>query len=115
MRFALFLALPWLLNAQLIPSGSPIPKGPNPPVVFLNGYQPSCTGSSFSITFGNADQVLQAAEITGVFFDNCAITSPTSGGPPIKSLGAAFGTFLPGLRYTAGTAVTKVDVIAHTR
>ena len=113
MRFALFLALPCLLRAQLIPSGSPISKGPNPPVVFLNGYQPSCTGASFSSTFGNADQVLQAARVKSVFFDNCTITSPTSGRPTIEALGAAFGTFLRGLRYTDGTAVTEVDVIAH--
>jgi uncharacterized protein (TIGR03437 family) len=112
-RIALLLALPCLLRAQLIPSGSPISKGPNPPVVFLNGYQPSCTGASFSNTFGNADQVLQAARITSIFFDNCTVTSATSGRPTIEALGAAFGTFLRGLRYTNGTAVTEVDVIAH--
>jgi len=113
MRLALFLALPCLLGAQLIPSGSPIPKGPNPPVVFLNGYQPSCTGSSFAGTFGNADQVLQAGQTVSVFFDNCTITTPTSVRPTIEALGAAFGTFLRGLRYTDGTAVTEVDVVAH--
>jgi uncharacterized protein (TIGR03437 family) len=113
MRLALFFALPGLLGAQLIPSGSPIPKGPNPPVVFLNGYQPSCSGSSFSGTFGNADQVLQAGQITSVFFDNCTVTSPTFGRPTIEALGAAFGNFLRGLRYTDGSAVTQVDVVAH--
>jgi uncharacterized protein (TIGR03437 family) len=113
MRLALVLALPCLLRAQLIPFGSPIPKGPNPPAVFLNGYQPSCTGASFSGTFGNADKVLQVAGIASVFFDNCAITSPTSGRPAIEELGAAFGSFLRGLRYGDGTAVTEVDVIAH--
>ncbi len=113
MRLALALALPCLLRAQLIPSGSPISKGPNPPVVFLNGYQPSCTGTSFSSTFGNADQVLQVAGITSVFFDNCAITGPISGRPTIEELGAALGSFLRGLRYADGTAVTEVDVIAH--
>ena len=113
MRLALFLALPCLLGAQLIPSGSLIPKGPNLPVIFLNGYQASCAGSSFSSTFGNADQVLQAEHITSVFFDNCTVTSPTSGRPAIEALGAAFETFLRGLRYTDGTAVTEVDVIAH--
>jgi uncharacterized protein (TIGR03437 family) len=113
MRLVLFLALPCLLGAQLIPSGSPVPKGPNPPVVFLNGYQPLCSESSFSGTFGNADQVLQATQTSSVFFDNCTITIPTSGRPTIEALGAAFGTFLRGLRYTDGTAVTQVDVIAH--
>jgi uncharacterized protein (TIGR03437 family) len=113
MWLALFLALPCFLGAQLIPSGSLIPKGPNPPVIFLNGYQASCAGSSFSSTFGNADQVLRAGQITSIFFDNCTITSSTSGRPTIEALGAAFGTFLRGLRYTDGTAVTEVDVIAH--
>src|SRR4051812_46629305 len=100
MRLILLLALPCLLGAQLIPSGSPIPKGPNPPVVFLNGYQPSCSDSSFSGTFGNADQVLQGGQIASTFFDNCRIISPTSGRPTIEALGTAFGTFLRGLRYT---------------
>ena len=67
----------------------------------------------FPSTFGNADQVLQAGQIASVFFDNCTITSPTSGRPTIEALGAAFGTFLGGLRYTDGTAVTEVDVVAH--
>jgi uncharacterized protein (TIGR03437 family) len=113
MRLAVLFALPCLLGAQLIPSGSPIPKGPNPPAVFLNGYQPSCSGSSFAGTFANADQVLQAGQIASVFFDNCAIAGPTSGRPTIEALGAAFGTFLQSLRYTDGTAVTQVDVVAH--
>lgn len=113
MRFALFLAVPCFLGAQLIPSGSPIPKGANPPVVFLNGYQTSCSSSSFSGTFGNADQVLQAAQLTSVFFDNCSIAGTTSSRPTIEALGAAFGTFLRGLRYTDGTPVTEVHVVAH--
>lgn len=113
MRLALFLAVPCLLGAQLIQPGSPIPKGSHPPAVFLNGYQPFCSGSSFSSTFGNADQVLQAGQIASVFFDNCTVTNPTSVRPTIEALGAAFGTFLRGLRYTDGTAVTEVDVVAH--
>src|SRR4051812_13016736 len=113
MRVAVLLAVPCLLHAQLIPSGAPISKGPNPPVVFLNGYQPSCSGANFANTFGNADQVLQAARITSVFFDNCAIKSPSSGRPSMEAVGAAFGGFLGGLRYTDETAVTEVDVVAH--
>jgi pimeloyl-ACP methyl ester carboxylesterase len=113
MRLALFLAVPCLLGAQLIPSGSPIPKGPHPPVVFMNGYQPSCGNSSFSSTFGNADQILQAGQVSSVFFDNCTVTSSSSGRPAIEALGVAFGAFLGGLRHTDGTAVTEVDVVAH--
>ncbi len=113
MRLVLFLVLPCLLGAQTVPSGSPIPKGSNPPVVFLNGYQISCPSGGFSDTFGNADKVLAASQIASVFFDNCGVTSTTSGRPTIEALGIAFGTFLSGLRYTDGTAVTQVDIVAH--
>lgn len=113
MRLCLLLALPALLGAQLIPSGTPIPKGPNPPVVFLNGYQLSCPSGGFSGTFGNADKVLQEAQIATVFFDNCAVTSSLPGKPSIEALGAAFGAFLGSLQYTDGTPVTQVDVVAH--
>src|SRR5579863_1586194 len=109
MRLAVFLALPFALGAQLIPAGQPVPKGPNIPVVFLNGYQIDCGGSNFSGTFGNADAVLQANQIVTLFFDNCSVP----GKPSIEALGAAFGQFLAGLKYTDGTSVTLVDVVAH--
>jgi uncharacterized protein (TIGR03437 family) len=112
MRLYLFL-LPGLLSAQLIPTGTPIPKGPNPPVVFLNGYQLSCPSGGFSGTFGNADKILEASQIATVFFDNCTVTSSLPGKPSIEALGAAFKDFLGGLRYTDGTPVTQVDVVAH--
>jgi uncharacterized protein (TIGR03437 family) len=111
MRFLMLLALPCLLGAQLVPNGSPIPKGSNPPVIFLNGYQSPCAGSSFSGTFGNADKVLAASQIASVFFDNCSVSS--SGTPTIEALGIAFGKFLSGLRYTDGSTVTQADVVAH--
>ena len=84
-------------------------KGNNPPVVFLNGYQLVCAGSSFSGTFGIADQVLAANGISSAFFDNCSV----AGKPSIEDLGKAFGTFLSGLRYTDGSKVPVVDVIGH--
>lgn len=113
MRLVFLLALPLVCRAQLIPVGQPIPKGPNPPVVFLDGYQFGCTGgpTSFSGTFGIADQILQAANIASVFFDNCTV--PNSPEPSIEALGIAFGKFLAGLQYADGSAVTQVDVIAH--
>jgi uncharacterized protein (TIGR03437 family) len=113
MRLCIFLLLPGLLSAQLVPSGSPIPKGANPPVVFINGYQLSCPSGGFSDTFGNADKVLAASQIASVFFDNCTVASSTSSRPTIEALGAAFGTFLGTLHYTDGTPVTQVDVVAH--
>ncbi|HVW07092.1 MAG TPA: IPT/TIG domain-containing protein [Bryobacteraceae bacterium] len=113
MRLCLLLAVPALLGAQLIPSGTAIPKGPNPPVVFLNGYQLSCPSGGFSGTFGNADKVLQEAQIASVFFDNCTVASSLPGRPTIEALGSAFGSFLGSLQYTDGSAVTQVDVVAH--
>lgn len=97
-------------QAQLIPAGQPVPKTSAPPVVFLNGYQFGCTGDhSFAGTFDVADQVLQSNGLVSLFFDNCTV----SGSPDIEALGAAFGQFLSGLKYTDGTPVTLVDVVAH--
>jgi uncharacterized protein (TIGR03437 family) len=106
---AVFLALPFTLGAQLIPAGQPVPKGPNTPVVFLNGYQIDCGGSNFAGTFGNADTVLQASQIVTLFFDNCSLSDK----PSIEALGIAFGQFLASLKYTDGTPVPQVDVVAH--
>jgi uncharacterized protein (TIGR03437 family) len=96
--------------AQLIPTGAPIPKTAKPPVVFLNGYQYQCTGSSqFSDTFGKFDQFLQTTGRVSILFDNCAFP----GKPTIEDLGNRFATFLGGLKYQDGTAVTQVDIVAH--
>jgi len=96
-------------RGQLIPPGTPIPHTAKPPVVFLNGYQADCTSADFAGTFGAADQVLQANGEASVFFNNC--TAP--GKPTIEELGAAFGTFLGGLKYDDGQPVTTVDAVAH--
>lgn len=111
MRLALFFALPGLLSAQLVLSG-PVPKGPNPPVVFLNGYQTGCSGTDFVSNFGAADKLLQANSIVTLYFDNCSVGS-VSNRPTIEALGLAFGKFLAGLQYTDGTPVTQVDAVGH--
>ena len=95
--------------AQLISPGTPVPRTGKLPVVFLNGYQNDCTGSSFASTFGTADQVLAANGEASIFFDNCTV----AGKPPIEMLGDAFGSFLAGLRYVDGQPVDIVDVVAH--
>src|SRR5438309_701133 len=82
-------------SAQLVPPGAAIPRGANPPVVFLNGYQGPCSGVTFAGTFGAADQVLQASGIASVFFDNCAASNRGS----IEQLGASFARFLAGLKF----------------
>ena len=79
-------------------------------MVFLNGYQLGCIGdSSFKSNFGNADAVLQASNLVTVYFDNCSVPNV----PSIETLGAAFGQFLTSLKYTNGTPVPLVDVVAH--
>jgi uncharacterized protein (TIGR03437 family) len=110
MRPALLFLLPAFLSAQLIPVGQPVPKTANPPVVFLDGYQSGCTGdSSFSANFSAADKLLQGAGLVSLYFDNCLVT----GNPTVEALGIAFGKYLAGLKYTDGTPVTQVDVVAH--
>ena len=95
--------------AQLIPPGMAVPRTSKIPVVFINGFQPVCSGASFSSTFGSADQVLQANGEVSLFFDICSV----SGTPTIEDLGAALSTFLTGLRYSDGQPVDLVDVVAH--
>ena len=109
MRAALLLLLPVSLLAQLIPPGQPVPKGPNPPVVFLNGYQGGCSGTDFASTFGAADKLLQSSNLVSLFFDNCSVP----GKPTIEALGIAFGQYLAALKYSDGTPVTQVDVVVH--
>jgi len=110
-RLALLFATPLALSAQLVLSG-PIPKGPNPPVVFLNGYQAGCLGTDFASNFGAADQLLQAHSIVSLYFDNCTVGTAANR-PTLEAVGIAFGQFLAGLKYTDGSAVTQVDAVAH--
>jgi uncharacterized protein (TIGR03437 family) len=94
--------------AQLITPGAPVPRGSKPPVLFINGYQNLCP-VQFSDTFGTFDQVLQSNGEVSLFFNTCSQPKNAS----IEDLGAAFGTFLSGLRYQDGQAVDEVDIVAH--
>ncbi|MDE3195937.1 MAG: hypothetical protein KGN84_06315, partial [Acidobacteriota bacterium] len=85
---------------------------PNPPVVFLNGYQFGCSGSDFASNFGAADKLLAANSIVSLYFDNCSFTNGLAK-PTIEALGAAFGQFLAGLKYMDGRPVTQVDAVVH--
>ena len=109
-----FFALPALFLPGLCGQVSPsaIPKGPNPPVVFLNGYQADCKSSTFAGTFGSFASVLLAQNRQSLFFDNCAYTTIASK-PSIEELGNSLAAFLGSLRYTDGTQVSQVDVVAH--
>jgi uncharacterized protein (TIGR03437 family) len=108
-RFLVVLALVTPAGAQFFPVGAQLPKTLLPPVVFVNGYQTDCSGTTFAGSFGNFDQFLQASGRVSTLFDNCTVP----GKPPIETLGNNFGTFLGSLRYVDGTAVTQVDVVAH--
>ncbi len=106
----LVLSLGSIAQAQLIPSGAPVPITPLPPVVFINGYQfEGCSGTSFGSTFGIADQVLQSNGEVSLFFSTCSLPSSAT----IEDIAAAFATFLAGLQYTDGKPVTTVDVVTH--
>jgi uncharacterized protein (TIGR03437 family) len=96
-------------EAQMIPAGSPIPHTTLPPVVFMNGYQFDGCPSTFADTFGIADQVLKSNGEVSLFFSTCSLSSNAT----IEDLAGAFATFLGGLKYTDGTSVDQVDVIAH--
>lgn len=96
-------------SAQLIPSGTPVPITTLPPVVFVNGYQFEGCPSTFSGTFGIADQVLQSNGEVSLFFSTCSLSSSAT----IEDLAGAFASFLAGLKYTNGQPVDTVDVVAH--
>src|SRR3984885_8526841 len=96
-------------QAQLISSGTPLPRTTLPPVVFINGYQFEGCPATFSGTFGIADQVLESNGEVSVFFNTCSLSSSAT----IEDLAAAFATFLGGLKFTSGQPVETVDVVAH--
>lgn len=86
-----------------------MPRTSLPPVVFIDGYQFDGCPTTFADTFGIADQVLQSNGEVSLFFSTCSLPPDAS----IEDLAAAFTTFLAGLKYTDGTAVQQVDVVAH--
>ncbi len=107
-----FLAVVFSFSAPAqLANPAAIPVGPNPPVIFLNGYQADCKSSTFAGTFGSFDKAMLAFGRQPLFFDNCANTGLVK--PSIEELGNTFARFLGALRYTDGTAVTRVDAVAH--
>lgn len=103
------LLLALAAEAQLVPSGSPVPITTLPPVVFINGYQFEGCPTTFAGTFGIADQVLQSNGEVSLFFNTCSLPATAT----IEDLGAAFASFLGSLQYTNGQPVETVDVVAH--
>jgi uncharacterized protein (TIGR03437 family) len=111
MRYGLLsgLLLALAAEAQLIPSGTPVPVTTLPPVVFINGFQFEGCPSTFAGTFGIADQVLQSNGEVSLFFSTCSLPSSAS----IEDLAGAFATFLGSLQFSDGKPVETVDVVAH--
>ena len=70
----------------------------------MNGFELNCATSTFSKSFGVADQVLQNAGKKTYFFDYCSVFGVNSS---IEDLGDSFGKFLNGL------GEDQVDVIAY--
>jgi uncharacterized protein (TIGR03437 family) len=86
-----------------------------PPVILLNGFQITCSGETDSTllasqdTFGQMATLLQNDGASVTFFNNCAYGSDV----PIEELAAELGNYISALRYTDGTPVTQVDLVAH--
>src|SRR5512135_1112936 len=108
LAFAACCFLAGAVQAQLIPAGAPIPLTSKPPVVFVEGYILTC-GTTFAHNFANFDQLFQATGRVSLLFDNCVF----GGKPSIEELGNHFRDFLAALKYTDGTPVTVVDIVAH--
>lgn len=84
-----------------------------PPVILLNGFQAICTDDASTLTasvdtFGQLATLLQEDGASVLYFNNC-----TYNDIPIEQLGAQLGVYIAGLRYTDGTPVPQVDLVAH--
>ena len=86
-----------------------------PPVILLNGFQITCSGETDSTllasqdTFGQMATLLQNDGASVTFFNNCAYGYDV----PIEELAAELGNYISAMRYTDGTPVTQVDLVAH--
>ncbi|MBV8845751.1 MAG: hypothetical protein JO307_23330, partial [Bryobacterales bacterium] len=85
------------------------------PVILMNGWQLSCPSNPDSTvagsagTFGQLASLLQSDGIPVLFFNNCVYGQDV----PIETLAAQLNTYISTLTFTDGTAVTQVDLVAH--
>jgi pimeloyl-ACP methyl ester carboxylesterase len=84
-----------------------------PPAILLNGFQVICTDYASTVaasadTFDQLATLLQDDGASVLYFNNCAY-----GDISIEQLGAQLGVYIAGLRYTDGTPVPQVDLVAH--
>ena len=88
----------------------PIPQTGRPPVLLLNGFQFSpCPASKIEDIFGGLPSYLNTDGAFPLFFDNCVECRKCE----IEKLGNRLGQLLTALRYTDGTTVPEVDIVAH--
>jgi uncharacterized protein (TIGR03437 family) len=86
-----------------------------PPVVLLNGWEEGFTGScpvatTSATTFGNLAQYLVTDGVPVVYlFDNC-LEDPNQS---IETLANDLGTYLNSIKYSDGTQVPQIDLVAH--
>ncbi len=104
-------------NIHVAVSAVSVPRSTigRPPVIFLNGFQLSCTitgtGSTAPDsqgTFGEMYMLLEAESAPVLFFNNCAYNDIT-----IEQLASQLAVYIATLTYTDGTPVTQVDLVAH--
>ena len=99
-------------NGQLVTDVTAIPNTGRPPVVFVNGYQRTCSGATFAGTFGRpttCSKLMLAYRYSSITAPN---ESPTNH-PPIETLGNAFGRFLTASVTSAARKFSQVDIVAH--
>jgi uncharacterized protein (TIGR03437 family) len=104
-----------LLAAGLAAHAGAAPKGM---VILLNGFQSSCGGTgNSSSTFGQMETLLKQEGYEVRFFNNCDYTDKlfgvVVGYPKIEELGRKLGEVIAGLKFSDGSPVTQVDLVAH--
>jgi pimeloyl-ACP methyl ester carboxylesterase len=116
MRFSwLLAAIAGVCHAQLFNWGDLLPRTNKPPLLFITGHDAVCPSaisgetSFFILTFGRFDEVMARDGRVSLVFEACATPSR----PPIEDLAALLARLLRGVRYTDGTPVPEIDVVAH--
>jgi len=101
------------ISLTVSPITFPKPINGRNPVILLNGFQLICTDSDSTLaasvgTFGQMASLLQADGAPVAFFNNCSY-----GDIRIEQVAAQLNLYIAGLTYTDGSAVTQVDIVAH--
>ena len=98
------------VDAMVVPAPATVGRVP---VILLNGFQAVCTNTDSTVaasvtTFGQLAGLLQSDGAPVLFFNNCSY-----GDISIEQLAGQLNAYINALRYTDGTSVTQVDLVAH--